>query len=218
MSKKDKQVSLFNLEGRFLGFIIEDGYKIKRLRLETAEGEYCIKLSKESRASVGRVLSQGDWLQVWGEKTIKDEGEVKFKAYRISVITLSQTPIAPHQTAPPQEKAHKAAKAAIMVCQKSDCMKRGGRAVCQALESALSDRGLADQVTIRGTGCMKHCKAGPNLVFMPDKTRYNQVSAAEIPTLVDRHFPTPPQASPSTLLENGRSADQGKPSTPLITR
>ncbi|WP_421654854.1 (2Fe-2S) ferredoxin domain-containing protein [Leptothermofonsia sp. ETS-13] len=201
MSKKDKQVSLFNLEGRFLGFIIEDGYKIKRLRLETVEGEYCIKLSKESRASVGRVLMHGDWLQVWGEKTTKDEGEVKFKAYRISVITPSQSSsIAPYPT-PPQEKAHKAAKAAIMVCQKSDCMKRGGRAVCKALESALSDRGLTDQVTIRGTGCMKHCKAGPNLVFMPDKTRYSQVSAAEIPTLVDRHFPIQTeQTHPTSLL------------------
>ena len=61
-----------------------------------------------------------------------------------------------------------------MVCQKSDCMKRGGKAVCQALEAALSDRGLEDQVTIKGTGCMKNCKAGPNLV-MPDKTRYSRI-------------------------------------------
>jgi len=50
-------------------------------------------------------------------------------------------------------------------------MKRGGKAVCQALE-ALSAHGLEDKVAIKGTGCMKTA-TGPNLV-MPDKTHYSQ--------------------------------------------
>jgi (2Fe-2S) ferredoxin len=196
MSKKDKQRSLFNLEGRFLGFIVEDGYKIKYLRLETGDGECCIKLSKEARASVGRVLSPGDWLQVWGENTVKGEGEIKLKAYRIAVITPEQSPAVFPEVPAPQAKSKKS-KSAILVCQKSDCMKRGGKAVCKALENALGDRGLTDQVSIQGTGCMKHCKAGPNIVFMPDKTRYSRVSAGDIPALVDQHFPEPqPAASP----------------------
>ncbi|BDI17312.1 hypothetical protein ANSO36C_31140 [Nostoc cf. commune SO-36] len=78
-------------------------------------------------------------------------------------------------------------KATILVCQKSDCMKRGGKALCQALEAALSDRGLEDQVTIKGTGCMKNCKAGPNLV-MPDKTRHSRIQAAQVPALMNQHF------------------------------
>jgi len=32
-------------------------------------------------------------------------------------------------------------------------MKRGGKAVCQALEAALSAHGLEDKVAIKGTGC-----------------------------------------------------------------
>ncbi len=66
-------------------------------------------------------------------------------------------------------------------------MKRGGDGVCRALESALSDRSLSDEVTIKGTGCMKNCKAGPNLV-MPDKTRYSRIQEKQVPALIDKHF------------------------------
>lgn len=204
MSKKDKQIALFSLQGRFLGFIVEDGYKIKRLRLETADGEYSIKLSKEARASVGRVLSPGDWLQIWGEKTVKDDDDVKLKAYRIMVVDSGQSSdILPERLAPLAEA--RKSKATILVCQKSDCMKRGGKAVCQALESALGDRGLTDQVTIRGTGCMKHCKAGPNIVFMPDKTRYSRISAGDVPALVNQHFPQATPGAEGLLLTPGKS-------------
>lgn len=80
------------------------------------------------------------------------------------------------------------AKAKILVCQKSDCQKRGGRAICQALETALSDRGLEDHVTIQGTGCLKQCKAGPNIILMPDKTRYSRIEPAKIPGIIEKHF------------------------------
>ncbi|OBQ32475.1 MAG: (Fe-S)-binding protein, partial [Anabaena sp. CRKS33] len=43
-------------------------------------------------------------------------------------------------------------------------------------------------VAIKGTGCMKNCKAGPNLV-MPDKTRYSKVKAEQVPALINKHFP-----------------------------
>ncbi|MGI0488705.1 (2Fe-2S) ferredoxin domain-containing protein [Pantanalinema rosaneae CENA516] len=199
MGKKHKQVSEFRLEGRFLGFAVEDGYKIKWLNLRTADGEHCIKLSKEARASVGRVLMPGDWVQVTGEKVVYlDTEEIKFKADRIT--TSGVTPSSP---APTSEKATKpAAKATIAMCQKSDCMKRGGKAVCQALAATLSDRGLTDQVTVKGTGCMKQCKAGPNLV-MPNKQRYSRITAKEIPALIDKHFPPAPAAD----LSNPASAE-----------
>jgi (2Fe-2S) ferredoxin len=67
-------------------------------------------------------------------------------------------------------------------------VKRGGKALCQALQSELRDSGLEDSVTIKGTGCMKNCKAGPNLI-MPDKTRYSKIQASQVPALIDKHFP-----------------------------
>lgn len=197
MSKKHQQVSPFSLEGRFLGFEIEDGFKIKRLNLATAEGEYCIKLSKEARVSVRGVLTPGDWLTVVGEKRINLEtDEVKYKAYRIQQTSPVQAVPAsvPVPTAQPKAKS----QATIMVCQKSDCMKRGGKAVCQALQGELRDRGLEDQVAIKMTGCMKQCKQAPNLVVMPGKTRYSKIQAADVPALLDQHFPQPTPSTPAS--------------------
>jgi (2Fe-2S) ferredoxin len=142
------------------------------------------------------VLTPGDWLQIWGEKTVKSEYEVKLKAYRIRVIAPNQ-PLLRHEASPFQEKASKP-KASVLVCQKSDCARRGAKGICKALENALSDRGLTDEVTIRGTGCMKHCKAGPNIVFMPDKTRYSRVCAEDISDLIDQHFPAQANSTPNT--------------------
>jgi len=217
MSKKHKHVSTFSLEGRFLSFILEDGYKIKHLCMATAEGELWIKLSKEARASVNGVLTSGSWIGVVGEKLVDlTTGEVKYKAFLINqavprqgsnpMVESLEMPLSRQTTA---EKSKAQRPATILMCQKSDCMKRGGKAICQALQETLSDRGLQNQVTIKGTGCMKQCKAGPNLV-MPNKTRYSRIAASEIPKIIDQHFPTAiredlptgivPQYSESTLI------------------
>lgn len=184
---KTKQKSPFTLEGRFLTFLVKDGYKIKALQLATAEGEYVIKLTKEARASIGRVLVPGDWIQVSGQTKVEVEtGETQLKAFAIQ-------PTAPNRaTALP---AAKPAQAKVLVCQKSACRKRGADGICQALRATLDDRGLTEQVTIKQTGCMDRCKAGPNVVVMPDKTRYSRVVPEEIPDLIEQHFGA---ASPKT--------------------
>ncbi|MEA5582504.1 (2Fe-2S) ferredoxin domain-containing protein [Nodularia harveyana UHCC-0300] len=185
-------ISEFCLEGRFIDFVIKDGYKLKGLLLGTSEGECYVKLAKHLRAAFDLRLAPGTWLQVVGYKKrdIKKD-KVILKAERVMaarpeigrmVTPVQETP-AMKST---QEKAGKN-KATILVCQKSDCMKRGGKAVCQALEAALSHRGLEDKVTIKGTGCMKKCKAGPNIV-MPDKTRYSRIPSKQVPVIMDKHF------------------------------
>ncbi|WP_416665836.1 (2Fe-2S) ferredoxin domain-containing protein [Egbenema bharatensis] len=206
---KYKQVSEFALDGCFLGFAAKDGYKLKYLRLSTNAGEYCIKIPKDLRSTLYRTLQPGTQIQVLGycEFCLK-KGTTKFKADQIrsvdglpfgsteqfSRVTGSEVkPIAPQKS----EKSEKSAKkAAIMVCQKSDCCKRGGRALVEALRTEIDDRGLTDQVTIKPTGCMKQCKAGPNLV-MPDKTRYSRIRSHEVPSLLDKHFPDPVSSSHS---------------------
>ncbi|MBE9142063.1 (2Fe-2S) ferredoxin domain-containing protein [Planktothrix mougeotii LEGE 06226] len=87
---------------------------------------------------------------------------------------------------PVQQPAVKPAK--ILICQKSDCRKRGGDEICTLLQQELAQRGLEDQVIIQKTGCLKKCKAGPNLVMLPDKTRYSKVEPEEIPALIEQHF------------------------------
>ncbi|HEY9802003.1 MAG TPA: (2Fe-2S) ferredoxin domain-containing protein [Leptolyngbyaceae cyanobacterium] len=189
-----KDVSEFCLEGRFIEFVIKDGYKLKGLLLLTADGECYVKLAKHLRFTFDWRLPAGTLLQVVGQKKYDAKtGKVTLKAERVMAasgeVQRVQT-ISPIQEIPATENTQakpQKAKATILVCQKSDCMKRGGKAVCQALEAALSDRGLEDQVTIKGTGCMKNCKAGPNVV-MPDKTRYTRIQADQVPTVMNKHF------------------------------
>jgi len=194
MSKTHHQIATFQLEGRFLGYDIENGYKIKRLHLATATGAQTIKLSKEARATLGRVLAPGEWIAVRGlVKRDRLTGYEKFKAFSIQPIAChsSVAPTSPAAQAPisaPQHRDRPDKPQTILMCQKSDCMKRGGKSLCPALEAELRDRGLADQVTIRGTGCMKQCKAGPNLI-MPDKTRHSRLTPADVPALLDQCFP-----------------------------
>lgn len=176
-----KKVASFSMEGRFLGFEEEDN-KPKKLILATSQGECKIKLAKSLRYSFQLRLIPGDWVQVSGEtqfdsKTCKQ----KLKAQQIIPSTISQEPTVLSAPAEPGE-------ASILVCQKSGCMKRGGKEACQAMQAALKIRGLSEQVSIKGTGCLKDCKAGPNIVMMPDKKRYTKVQATQIPALIDKHF------------------------------
>jgi (2Fe-2S) ferredoxin len=201
-----KQVSEFSLEGEILSLIIEDGYKLKYLRICSDRGiEFLVKLCKELRASLSSVLMPGLRVQVVGEKehNLKN-GKIKLKAYSLKLsgsndqglkqLDRTNPPVGivmgDRATAPQTTKSPAQTKGKILVCQKSDCQKRGGAAVCKALENALNSRGLEGQVTVQGTGCLKQCKAGPNIVVMPDKTRYSRIKPAEIPAILDKHFTT----------------------------
>ncbi|MGA9381000.1 MAG: (2Fe-2S) ferredoxin domain-containing protein [Phormidium sp.] len=191
MGKKNCQVTEFCVQGQFVGFVLEDDYKIKLLRLETAEGESWIKLSKEARAGLGQVLLPGDWIEVCGDRKLDTEkGAVKLKAYKIKLKAGVQ-----RQVVPLEAKAFQPKKkpACILVCQKSDCCKRGAREISQALAQELRDRNLEQDVMIKGTGCMKQCKAGPNIV-MPDKTAYRRIDATEVPEILAKHFVTQNQS------------------------
>ncbi|MDZ7956765.1 MAG: (2Fe-2S) ferredoxin domain-containing protein [Aulosira sp. DedQUE10] len=188
------EVSNFCLEGRFLDFVIKDGYKLKGLLIGTAEGESYVKLAKHLQFAFDLRLPRGTWLQIVGKKKHElKSGKIILKAERVIAAhpeiskIHSITPAAATPSINTTKEKSPKTKSTILVCQKSDCMKRGGKGLCQALEAALSDRGLEDQVTIKGTGCMKNCKAGPNLV-MPDKTRYSRIQAGQVPALMDKHF------------------------------
>ncbi|MTJ09245.1 MULTISPECIES: (2Fe-2S) ferredoxin domain-containing protein [unclassified Anabaena] len=175
----NSEVTEFCFEGRFLDFVIKDGYKLKGLLLGTADGEFYVKLAKHLRSVFDLRLPQGTWLQVVGTK--------QYNAKKDQVTLIAERIMAARSDLGKVEAKKPAKTQVILVCQKSDCMKRGGKALCQTLESELKNSGLEDNVIIKGTGCMKNCKAGPNLV-MPDKTRYSKIKSVQVPTLVNKHF------------------------------
>jgi (2Fe-2S) ferredoxin len=210
MYKSGKQVSEFSLEGEILGLIVEDGCKLKYLRISSDRGvEYLVKLCKELRSFLLPVLTPGLKVQVVGEKELNlKNGKIKLKARSLKLargqndrspemLDSTNLPVAvltsdsrefTSGAAAQTVKAPAKTQTKILVCQKSDCLKRGAGGVCKALENALNSRGLEDQVTVQGTGCLKQCKAGPNIVVMPDKTRYSRIAPAEIPAIIDKHF------------------------------
>ncbi len=85
--------------------------------------------------------------------------------------------------------------ACILVCGKSSCQKRGAGAVIASLEEAVVDRDLASQVKIKTTGCLKKCKQGANVVFLPDKASYTSVRPIQVSSLLAKHFPLESQPS-----------------------
>ncbi|MEB3356360.1 MAG: (2Fe-2S) ferredoxin domain-containing protein [Synechococcales bacterium] len=184
----------FTVSGQLTGFVIEDGYKLKAIKVLLDTVEYRIKLSKELRRSLPPDLVIGQTIQVsgWGkrEKTgiLKLTADVVQTGGAASAEPVTGSPPASTDVPADPEARTAKAKAKVLVCQKSGCLKRGGYAVCAALEEALRDRQLDGQVMVQGTGCMDRCKAGPNLVFMPDRARYSMIQADEIAALVEKHL------------------------------
>lgn len=168
----------FRLEGQFLGFVLKDGYKVKFLKLRTFDRELWIKIPKTLRDSLDQTMKVGSQLEVTGIGGIcPKKRQLKLEAENISLFS--------RKTAP---KAVCSGK--ILMCQKTNCQRRGGNGVYAALEESLRDRGLKDKVQIQGTGCLKGCKTSPNLVFLPDKTHYHQVTPQQVDSLIAHHFAT----------------------------
>ncbi|MEM9979945.1 MAG: (2Fe-2S) ferredoxin domain-containing protein, partial [Cyanobacteria bacterium P01_D01_bin.2] len=140
-----------------------------------------------------RYLQVGDWIRVVGSQSIdRETGEPKLKAkevVRVKPLELVTTPLvtAPSPAvATTQPKKRKASK--ILICQKSSCRKRGAMQVCDAVETALADQGLAETVQVKLTGCMDKCKAGPHVVVMPHKQRHTKVKPKQVPGLIAQNF------------------------------
>lgn len=144
-------------------------------------------MPKDQRQSLYRQLIPGDWLQVSGY-TKRSGSRIKWKAEVIYRTASSTATLPTSADLPKPEKpiASAGKSACILFCQKSDCCKKGAKQVASAIEAEIRDRRL--DVTVKGTGCMKRCKAGPNVV-MPDKTRYTQIRSQEVAAIMDKHFP-----------------------------
>ncbi|NJK61808.1 MAG: (2Fe-2S) ferredoxin domain-containing protein [Synechococcaceae cyanobacterium SM2_3_1] len=150
--------------------------------LLTDEGELRIKLDKPLRRVVGPYLRAGQSLEVQGITKLKPGKEEKTIAERVRILQEGGSLQEPPQS-PPKPRLR-----SVQICGKSDCRRRGSDRVLEAFEQALADHPEADTVRLKVTGCMKNCKAGPNLVVMPDKARYCQINPAQVPDLIQRHF------------------------------
>lgn len=190
MSKFPKQGIPFESEGQFLGFLPDKDGKLKYLRWQAGADVFSGKIPKSLRSALYRTLKPGDTVQICGEREVDPhKGREKWVLYRVVPLgekaegmSLTTAPASGGETEPVVPKV----KGKVLVCQKSDCYRRGAGAVMQALNAHLA--AYSGSICVQGVGCMKDCKRGPHVVFMPDKARYSGVSPQGIPDLLERHF------------------------------
>jgi (2Fe-2S) ferredoxin len=189
----DYQHMEFKFEGEFLGFVNHEG-KLKYLRLKVLSEEVQIKIPKAVRMAVGLSLQPGESIQITGiGKFDRHTRELKLKATQMALLTDCLAPIVPVtpsslvSPALPEPGIEPTAKPKIkvLVCQKSGCLKKGGKGLCEDLKQILRDRNLEQYVTIEQTGCVKRCSAAPNLVIMPGNKHYTEVRPKTLPKVVD---------------------------------
>lgn len=190
MTKANNLVSSFSWKGKLIKIKYQKG-KLKFIKLATNQDQYWIKIPKKLQQQISS-LSQGCNLEIKGRlKKNSQTGKTKYKAQAIMLV--SQKPLK-------KSKETKTAgllpifnnklkpKAKVLICQKSNCWKKGGKKICQELEGILGDRGLIGEMPIKKTGCLKQCKKAPALVMMPDKARYSKVKPKQMSGLVEKHL------------------------------
>ncbi|AUS98953.1 DNA-binding protein [Nostoc sp. CENA543] len=184
MGDKYLQLSEFNLEGNFLGFMGNKPKKIKYLSLAIPSGDVLIKLPKKLRSCLSSSLNIGERINIYGVgKLHRYKGTIKLKAYEVTKISDEQVSHS-HADLPTQPSAK------IMVCQKAGCIKRGGQGLLSQLEQTLCDRGLLDKVTIEHTSCQKRCSSAPNCILMLGKKKYKKNCPQAIASLLESYFTT----------------------------
>jgi (2Fe-2S) ferredoxin len=167
----------FDFEGQLLNLIYHDG-RLKYARLKLLSEEVQVKLSKTVRFTLGGELRPGCQVRVTGVgKFDRHTQSLKLKATQLLLVE----PDLSSPAAPPKCKP----KIKVLVCQKSGCLKRGGKGLCATLDRALCDRHLQQHVTVERTGCLKRCSAAPNLVIMPGNDRHTKVSPKTLPKVTD---------------------------------
>jgi len=80
------------------------------------------------------------------------------------------------------------AKSVITVCEGSGCLQRRARAVRAAIEAALAQHGLTEDVAIHVSGCLGMCTKGPVVIVNPGYTIYGQVTEADAAEIVAEHL------------------------------
>lgn len=177
-------ISEFTIIGRLEDLVVSAKGKIKYLSLSTLEEDYSIAVAKEQKA-LGRYLKPGCHLKVTGMRKYKlHQGVVEYKAYSIELLQQDNL----HQAMPSARLAPIAnkTKAKILVCQGSSCSKSGST-ICRMLQTELVANGIANEVKIQTTGCLKQCKQAPVLI-MPGKERYTHVKPQQVSKLITKHF------------------------------
>ncbi|HUU93854.1 MAG TPA: NADH-ubiquinone oxidoreductase-F iron-sulfur binding region domain-containing protein [Phycisphaerae bacterium] len=73
----------------------------------------------------------------------------------------------------------------VTVCGGTGCSAFGAVDVQKAFEEELQQRGLADRIPVKRTGCHGFCEKGPVVVILPEGIFYPNVEADQVPEIVE---------------------------------
>ena len=195
----------FHLVGTVSKFVLKKRGKVKSFELKTAKGNFCFKIPHKLHKRLNCQLYPNVKLEVKGKVDIcPKKAKIKLKPEKINVLSTTPSPppfdlefckstTSENSTTLENNTALENSttsdlKGKILLCQKSSCWKRGGKAIYEKITEELQEQGLEGSVTVKKTGCMGRCKSAPNLVVLPDKARYKCFNEEEVNNLIDTHF------------------------------
>ena len=71
---------------------------------------------------------------------------------------------------------------------KGCCKLKGGVEVRDRLKAELSARGLSKIIRANNAGCLDQCERGVTVVVYPEQVWYGEVTADDIPEIVEKHL------------------------------
>jgi len=74
----------------------------------------------------------------------------------------------------------------ITICGGTGCVAFGSPKVEDAFRAELEKRGIANQVSVKVTGCHGFCEKGPLVVILPSKVFYPSIQVADVPEIIEK--------------------------------
>lgn len=72
--------------------------------------------------------------------------------------------------------------------QKGFCFQKDSVGIVQSFMEEIENNDLTDDVMVTNTGCLGICDKGPIVIVYPEGTWYREVSAEDVPEIVESHF------------------------------
>jgi len=76
----------------------------------------------------------------------------------------------------------------ILICQDPECVHRGSREILASLKSELEVQGLSGEVQVLETSRIGGCDQGPEIMVYPESAHYGNLTADDIPYIVEEHL------------------------------
>ncbi len=76
----------------------------------------------------------------------------------------------------------------VLVCGGTGCTSSGSKKVLAALEEALEENGIKDEILVVRTGCFGLCSLGPIMIVYPEGSFYSQATPEGVKKIVKEHL------------------------------